>query len=195
MKRPSITAGVIVAFCLSIIAVIFLEFELLFYLYPQHSTAKLSLACVLTCYVFYLLWARKNKRGSILVLCSVLGLAFVGIVLLPTLYFVLFACLVLWALRSLLWHRCLLSSAADAVLCGAGLILAVISVLHTGSFIAAVWSFFLLQALFVLIPERFSFNAGKERVEVAYCTERANVRAEDFERAHRTAENAIAQMI
>lgn len=100
------------------------------------------------------------------------------------LYLVTHVCL-LWLLRSLYFHRSLLAALADGALCVAATAGAHATLMNTGSPSMAVWVFFLLQALFVAIPDR--------RRSAAACGKRQPDDA--FDDARRRAEAALQQLM
>lgn len=65
-----------------------------------------------------------------------------------------------WLLRCLYAHDSLLAALLDAALNGLALAAALATAVHSGSLFLCLWSFFLVQALYVLIPARGSAAAG-----------------------------------
>jgi len=195
MKRPSIIGGVIAAFCLAFIAVVLLQVDALFFPYAYYYSLKTSIASITLAYLIYLLWAKKSSHGRILLLfsvCLILGMGYLVLSLTP---FILLSMFIIWLSRSLLWHRSFIAAGADGVLCGLGSIFSTFSWLHTGSLFIAIWCFFLLQALFVLIPQRFGLECfGLDTSNESESSKQMQY-SEEFTRAHKSAENAIGQMM
>lgn len=65
-----------------------------------------------------------------------------------------------WLLRCLYAHDSLAAALLDAGLNGLALAAALATAMHTGSLFLCLWSFFLVQALYVLIPARRSATNG-----------------------------------
>ena len=59
---------------------------------------------------------------------------------------------IVWLVRSLYFHNSLLTALLDLGLVAAGLVAGAWALINTGSAAAALWSFFLLQALFCWLP-------------------------------------------
>jgi hypothetical protein len=78
----------------------------------------------------------------------------------------------------------------DAGLSGLALAAAVWAAISTGSLFLALWCFFLVQALFVAIPNRMSAprNHGRRAQKSASAVD------DDFERAYRNAEAAVRRL-
>jgi len=80
-----------------------------------------------------------------------------------------------------------LSSLADLALTGISLAIAIWAWLTTRSLFLGFWSFFLVQALFVLIPRKLARSHDSQT---------ADSHSDDpFERAHRAAEMALRNLI
>jgi hypothetical protein len=92
----------------------------------------------------------------------------------------------LWLVRSLYFHAGLIAAFADLALVLFGLAAAVWAWLMTDSLTVSLWCFFLVQALFALIPARIT---GKRFGNTA-----ATVKADPFQHAYRTAETAVAKL-
>jgi hypothetical protein len=90
----------------------------------------------------------------------------------------------IWALRCWAFHAGLFSAIADAVL-GLFAVAAGVVVIHaTHSVFLALWSFFLLQALFVLIPDTLRSTPQASTPD----------NADRFDRARRSAEAALQRL-
>jgi len=91
----------------------------------------------------------------------------------------------IWLLRCCYCHQSLLAVLLDAGLQGASLVAALWALQHTGSVMLSLWCFFLVQALFVIIPDQLSGASD------ALFTEAADT---GFQRAHRSAESALRRL-
>ncbi len=126
----------------------------------------------------------------------------------------------LWLIRSLYFYDSVLSALVDLGLTGVALVTAIWAWLASNNLFLAFWCFFLVQALFVLIPRQWSktlnYCAGKgissERACSEHaCLERANgavfrahgsglfdsdcFDSDPFETAHGAAERALAKLM
>jgi hypothetical protein len=91
----------------------------------------------------------------------------------------------IWILRSLYFHDSLLTALLDLGLVAIGLVAGSWALINTGSAAAALWSFFLLQALFCLIPV-----FDPKLAEVQACGGRNS----PFQSAHRVAIDAVRKL-
>ncbi len=136
-------------------------------------------------YVAYLL-ARSTVRVGRVTALAAWGAAAVLIWLAapPLALYLLLHLGALWLLRSLFFHSSLFAAAADLGLNLLALAAAVWAVLHTGSLLLAIWCFFLVQALFVVIPPSLvrPSPAGRQESD------------DPFEHAHRVAEAAVRRL-
>jgi hypothetical protein len=74
---------------------------------------------------------------------------------------ILLLCVTLvWALRSFAYSRSLVSAALQGGVCVLGCGAALMVYGHRGNLVLAIWSFFLAQAAFVLIPAQFLHRAA-----------------------------------
>jgi len=87
----------------------------------------------------------------------------------------------LWLTRSLLIHQRLLAASLDGLLSIVALAAAVAAASHSASWLLSMWSYFLVQSLYVFIPDRISPPTSEP--------------AEDpFDRAERNALNALRRL-
>lgn len=92
---------------------------------------------------------------------------------------------IIWLVRSLYFHNSLLAALLDLGLVAAGLAAGAWALINTGSAAAALWSFFLLQALFCWIPA-FDRKASE--------TQRDGTESSSFHAAHRVAIDAVRKL-
>lgn len=161
MKKPGIIDGLIVAAAVALAAgaanLLFggiLGYGFLFNL--------VLLAATLT-YLLFLLKRSGTRVGRVVLLSAwmltSLACWFFGLALLEQ---VLIQAGFVWLTRSLYYHNSLFSAALDFGLVSAGLAAGAWAMINTGSSAAALWSFFLIQALFCWIPELARRQAGDE---------------------------------
>ena len=136
-------------------------------------------------YLVYLL-ARSPTRVGRVTAVAVWGAAAVLLWLAtpPFAFYLLAHVAALWLLRSLFFHSSLFSAVADLLLSLVALAAGVWAVVHTGSLVLGIWCFFLVQALFVVIPSSLArqSTAGGQSSE------------DPFEHAHRVAEAAVRRL-
>jgi hypothetical protein len=92
---------------------------------------------------------------------------------------------IVWLVRSLYFHNSILAALLDLGLVGTGLLAGAWALINTGSAAAALWSFFLLQALFCWIP---AFDPSRDRVG------RDDAETASFQSAHRVAIDAVRKL-
>ena len=136
-------------------------------------------------YLALLLHALHARIGVVLTLASWLVLSGLLLVFNPTLWvWLALQSVLIWLLRCLYRYDRLGSAIADAALSGLALATAVVTASHTHSLFLTLWSWFLMQALFVFIPTG--------RVATSARAEPENDDA--FGQAQRTAEAALRRL-
>jgi MFS family permease len=98
----------------------------------------------------------------------------------------------IWLVRSVLFYAGILPALWDGGLCALSAVCALGTAVSTHRLWLAVWVFFLLQALFVCIPQRFARGQrgpGSDRGQAESASQ-----SEAFTRAHRAAEEALQAM-
>lgn len=185
MKMPAILDGITVAAVISLGAGTASLLLGGFIIYGLLSELLLY-AATLT-YLLYLLRRSRARVGRVLVIAgwasASLGCWFFDIALLQQ---VLIQAGIIWLVRSLYFHGSLFSAVLDFGLVSAGLAAAAWALLNTGSTVAALWSFFLVQALFCWLPQL----ARAQGDDVA--ADRTG--ASQFQSAHRIAMAAVRKL-
>ena len=185
MKRPGFMEGVGVALGASVAVEVL--FSTLATLFAEGFALRLLIAVMGLFYLFYLLYRSGEKVGLItsitvwLIAAAVIWLAGLSL----PLYLLLHLGLV-WLIRSLYFYSSLISALLDFSLVGLGLASAVWAVSHTGTLFLGVWCLFLVQALFVFIPN--SWKRSTHRKMVANSTETR------FQSAYEVAEAALIKL-
>jgi small-conductance mechanosensitive channel len=185
MKRPVFMEGVGVALLATIAGGVL--FSVLTTVFVSDFVLRLLIAVTGLFYVLYLLHRSGEKVGRITSISVWLFAAAVVWLMglsLP-LYLMVHLGLV-WLIRSLYFYSSLISALADFGLVLFGLASAVWAVLQTGSLSLGVWCFFLVQALFVVIPNTWKRSAKTDTVSKS--TE------ESFQGAYRTAQAALNKL-
>jgi len=185
MKSPGFLQGVGLALVVS------LSGSALFALFTQVTSTdhalRLVIALAATAYLLFLLWgsgARVGRVSTVLAWGAISGLTWIlhpG--LLP---YLLIHSGMLWLVRCLYFYRSLLAALLDMGLQGLSFAAAVWALQQTGSLLLCLWSFFLVQALFVAIPP-----VGFRPVQAAL--DRTAGKS-GFQRAHRSAEAALRRL-
>jgi hypothetical protein len=185
MKKPSILDGVTLAMMISLGAAAgslllggFIVYGLLF---------ELLLYGASLVYLLYLLKRSQARIGRVLVISAwaliSFGCWFFDVALLQQ---VLIQAGVIWLVRSLYFHGSLTSAALDFGLVSAGLAASAWALLNTGSLAAALWSFFLVQALFSWLPQLAREQARNDFPGASDSSH--------FQSAHRVAEAAVRKL-
>lgn len=185
MKRPGFMEGVGVALVATIGGGVL--FSALTTVFVADFILRLLIAGMGLLYVLYLLRRSGEKVGRFtsmsVWLAAVVGIWLMGLSL--PLYLMAHLGLI-WLLRSLYFYSSLISALVDMGLVLFGLAAAVWAMLQTGNLFLSVWSFFLVQALFVFIPNTWK-RSGKSVTAVKVAEDR-------FQLAHRTAQAALSKL-
>jgi hypothetical protein len=183
-KHPSFLQGVLIALLLSFFgAAVFVTLKLL--LAPA-LLLRTVIALLAFAYVLYLLGRSRERVGR--VVCIMLWTLIAAVAWAmqpPLLIYVLVHVGLIWLVRSLYFHASILAALADLGLSALSIAAAVWATTQSQSLMLALWCFFLVQALFVVIPSTLK------------PAPRAQPRAgsgQDFQRAHRCAESALRRM-
>lgn len=184
MKQPSFLEGVAVALAASVAGSVLIA--VLTPAFNAGAVIRLLIGGIGIAYVLYLLRRSPERVGRITLVFAWTVAAVGGWFWNPPLwlYLALHVGLV-WLVRSLYFHSGALGALTDLGLSGFALAAAVWAMSHTGSPFLAIWCFFLVQALFVAIPNDLNRSNGK----------RHRPDGEDrFQHAHRVAQSAIRQL-
>lgn len=183
MKQPTFLEGVAVAVVLSVLGSAFAL--VMTPLFGRTGTLYLLVSGISFVYLVYLL-TRSNQRvgriTTVVLWMVVTGLAWIAG--LPLILLALVQVGFIWLARSLYFYSSVLAALADLGLVALSLMTAYWSAAHTGSLFLGVWTFFLMQALFVAIPRQW--RAGH--------TERQLPPEDPFQRALRNAEAAVRKL-
>jgi len=183
MKPVSFFEGAGVALAASLIgSVLFIGLASLF----GGGLLRLLVTALAFAYLVYLLARSQQRVGRLSVIALWLLISLAGWLLVPSTlaYLALQLCLI-WLVRSLYYYHSVLSALLDLGLTGLSLLAAIWAWHNTHSLSLSLWCFFLVQALFVLIPRRFS---GKQ------ASAPAATQDDRFDRAHRAAQAAVRKL-
>jgi len=182
MSKPTMLDGVTLAMVISLGAAAgslllgsFIVYGLLF---------ELLLYGAALAYLLYLLKRSHARIGRVLVIgawaLASLACWWFDVALLQQ---VLLQAGLIWLVRSLYFHSSLTVAALDFGLVSAGLAASAWAMLNTGSLAAALWSFFLVQALFCWLPQVSARQSARDAA-----------RHSPFQTAHRVAEDAVRKL-
>lgn len=185
MKQATLIEGIGVALVTSIAGAA--GFSVLAAVFSDANVFRLVIALMTLTYVLYLLARSHERVGRVTVVFIWLTVASLNYLFVPSLllYLVIHIGLI-WLVRALYHYQGILPAMADLILTGFGLISAIWAWSVSQSLFLSFWCFFLVQALFVLIPKQFSSKTGKQ--------EPSSLAEDKFERAHRAAELAVRKM-
>lgn len=149
MSRPGFIEGAVVALGLAIVAAV--GYSVLALVSLSADAPWLIAALLGLLYQLYLMTRGPRRSGRALALMA-WGLATALTAWLPLMPFLLVQATCLWLSRCLFHQRGLPALAADLGLVLFGFAAMAVALTHTASIGLAVWCFFLIQALFGLIP-------------------------------------------
>jgi hypothetical protein len=180
-SRPSFLSGVALAAVLAVAAGA--SFAGLTLSLTQTLAVKIIVTLLAGSYALYLLFQSNERTGRIVtvavwcVSAAVIG-AFVPTL---TLFLIAHTCLI-WLVRTLYFHESTLTALFDLGLSALALASGIWALRSSYSLALATWSFFLVQALFVVLP------SGAPR---AAASDDGN---QTFQRAQRSAEAALRRL-
>lgn len=185
MKRPTFFHGVVVAAVLAFAASVVIGALTPFV--GVGSVVRFVIPAVSFVYVMYLLHSSTERVGRITTLSLWSALAITIWWIGPPLpYYVLVHVGAVWLVRSLYFYSGIFPALMDLGLSAMSVTAFVWAASRTGSVFLAAWSFFLVQALFVVIPTTIA-----RRKESGKSPTTGN---ESFERARRQADQALQQL-
>ncbi len=185
MKKPTFLEGVGVAFGAALVGAVVAGS--LGAVYSAGFVLKLVISGLSLAYSVYLLSRSRERVGRVTTFVSwSIGTVLIWMAAGGVPLFLAGHLLMIWLVRSLYFHSSAIPSLVDLGLVGFGLMAAIWAWLETGSAFATFWCFFLVQALFVLIPKRFGRRTSDAGLP--------NTTTDRFQQAHRAAEAAVAKL-
>ena len=185
INKPGVFDGLVVALLIALAAGA--ASLLLGSFLTQATLVGAVLHAAVLAYLVYLLRRARARVGKLVMLAAWALLATANWLLpVPLFEQILLLAALVWLVRSLYFHASLLSAALDLGLVSVGLAAGAWSAVNTGSLAVALWSFFLLQALFCWIPdpqERLANESGDRDFNAAA-----------FQAAHRVALDAVRKL-
>ena len=185
MKTPGIIDGVIVAIVISLYAAAaslilggIIAYTTLFSMVLYGSSLI---------YLIYLLKRSKAKVGRVVVIVSWVVTSFgCWFFEIPLSTQVLIQAGLIWLVRALYFHSSILAATLDGALVSVGFAASAWALLNTGSLAGALWSFFLVQALFCWIPDLHRKQSG--------ASDHNQYDQSPFQSAHRVALDAVRKL-
>ena len=187
MKHPTLLEGVFVALALSLLAAP--SVAVLHSLVGSLLAWKAVVVVIAYTYICYLLVQRGRTSGRVTLGLLALAGLLAGVALdLRLTSMLLLGVALIWGIRSCAYSRSLVAAVLQGGVCVLGCGAALMVYGHGGSFALAIWSFFLVQAAFVLIPARLT------RRPAADLREEVRSSPDGFGRAHHAAEQALDRL-
>jgi hypothetical protein len=188
MKRPGFWREVGVALALSIVGAI--AYPALAAFVGSTASLRLIIAGLGIVYAVLLMRGVHARAGRVIAIAAWLALDIALFVFDPPLLLWLLAqSFAIWLLRCWCCYGSFVAALADGALCLFALAAAVVGAAHSHSLFLALWSFFLAQALFVLIPDTLRPRSAGAIPPLQ------NRHDEDrFDQAHRSAEAALRRL-
>lgn len=185
MKQATVFEGMGVAAITSLVGAG--GFSILAVMFANGGVFRLVIALMALAYVVYLLLRSPERVGRVTVITLWSVATVINFVLAPSflLYIVIHLGLI-WLVRVLYFYHGVLPALIDLGLTGFSLIAAIWAWSVSQSLLLSFWCFFLLQALFVLIPKQLTGKAQQQH-SIATTEDR-------FERAHHAAELAVRKL-
>lgn len=183
MKRPTFFQGVVIALIAAVLGeVLFVVFTPLL---GSYTALQLVIAIASFGYILYLLRASGERLGRLVTLAGWLLLTVATAWLSPHLVITLLLhTMMIWLVRALYFHSSLLTALADLGLNALAVAAALWATMQSGSLPLALWCYFLVQALFVMIPT--SLAAKRTTAAVA--------ENDHFEQARSAAQAALRKL-
>jgi hypothetical protein len=183
MRRPSFWREVGVALALSIAGAV--AYHAAATLIGSATALRLVIAGLGIVYAVSLLRGMHARTGRMLAIAAWLALD-VALCLFdpPLLLWLAAQTFAIWLLRCWCCYGSFFAALADGALSLFALSAAVVSAMHSHSVFLALWSFFLVQAVFVLIPETLR---PRSTAALPHDEDR-------FDQAHRSAEAALRRL-
>ncbi len=151
------------------------------------SVVRLIIPALGLAYLLYLMSRSESRVGRLTTLSLWSVLAAVSWWAAPPLpLYLLIHVAAVWLVRSLYFYSGIVPALMDLGLSALSISASVWALTRSGSVFLAIWTFFLVQALFVVIPPAVTGKTGPER--------NTAVENENFRRARRQADAALRQL-
>ena len=190
MKRPAFSEGIIVAILVSLVVTV--AFTVLSSFFPTRWLLQVMIAGVSFSYICYLLVRSQEKTGRLTVVAVWAMVTVITWLFSPSTMITLFVHVgLIWLVRALYYYTSLIVALIDLGLTLFGIAAAIWTLLYTNSLFLSVWCFFLIQALFVVLPNDLSSGLFKTKNQMS----KASSSQDDvFEQAYLSAQSALRQL-
>ncbi len=190
MKRPAFSEGIIVAILVSLVVTV--AFTVLSSFFPTRWLLQVMIAGVSFSYICYLLVRSQEKTGRLTVVSVWAMVTVITWLFSPSTMITLFVHVgLIWLVRALYYYTSLIVALIDLGLTLFGIAAAIWTLLYTNSLFLSVWCFFLIQALFVVLPNDLSSGLFKTKNQMS----KASSSQDDvFEQAYLSAQSALRQL-
>jgi hypothetical protein len=183
MSRPTFWREASVALALSIVGAI--AFHATAALIGSSMALRLLIAASGVVYALLLMRGLRARSGRLIAIAAWLALDIALFVFQPPLLlWLLGQVFAIWLLRCWCCYGSFVAALADGVLCLFAVAAAIAGAAQSHSVFLALWSFFLVQALFVLIPETL-----RPCLAATFPDD-----TDHFDQAHRSAEAALRRL-
>lgn len=183
MKRPSFFQGVVLALIAALLGEVL--FVALAPLTGSVSALHMVIASASFAYILYLLRASDERLGRVVALSGWLLITVVTAWMGPPLVlYLLIHVGMIWLVRALYFYSSLMPALADLGLNALAMAAVVWATVQSGSLMLALWCFFLVQALFVLLP----WEPGRAHGSTT------TTDPDKFEQARRSAQTALRKL-
>ena len=187
MQRPTLLEGILVALVLSLLVgpiVVLLQT-----LVGSLLAWKAVVVLIASTYIGYLLVQSGRRKGRVTLGLGTLVVLLAALLLnVPMTTMLLVALALIWGIRSFAYSQSLLAAALQGGVCLLGWAAARLVLAHSGHLALALWSFFLVQATFVLIPTRMTRRPAVERCKASPAL------PDGFMHAYQAAEQALGRL-
>jgi len=184
MSRPTFWREAGVALALSVVGAIAFHTAAAFV--GSTLALRVDIAAIGLAYAVLLMRGLRARSGRMIAIAAWIALDIALFVWQPPLLvWLLVQAFAIWLLRCWCRHGSVAAALADGALCLFALAAAMVGATHSHSVFLALWSFFLVQALFVLIPETLRPRSAAAR---------PNDDEDRFDQAHRSAEAALRRL-
>ena len=190
MTRPAFSEGIIVAILVSLTVTI--VFTVLSSFFPTRWLLQALIAAVSVSYVCYLLIRSQERTGRLTVIALWGVITVVTWLFSPSTIISLFVHVgMIWLVRALYYYTSLIVALLDLGLTLFAMTAAIWTLLYTNSLFLSVWSFFLIQAVFVVLPTDLQPGSSKKNNQV---TKQNSHQTDGFEQAYLSAKSALTQI-
>jgi len=190
MKRPTFAEGIIVAVMASLVVTV--VFTVLSAFFPTRWLLQAMIAGISFIYICYLLVRSQEKTGRIVVIAVWSVITVATWMFSPSTIVSLFVHVgFIWLVRALYYYTSLTVALMDLGLTLFGIAASIWTLLYTNSLFLSVWCFFLVQALFVVLPpdlkSSFMFTRKQKGSD-------SKLSDDTFENAYHSAKSALRQL-